>query len=35
MSASSEQLGNTEDLVALFLNAESAASRDEPERRDG
>ena len=35
MSASSEQLGNTEDLAALFLNAESAASRDEPERYDG
>jgi ABC-type branched-subunit amino acid transport system ATPase component len=34
MSASSEQLGNTEDLAALFLNAESAASRDEPARDD-
>jgi branched-chain amino acid transport system ATP-binding protein len=34
MSASSEQFANTEDLAALFLNAESAASSDEPEYRD-
>ncbi|HVB51427.1 MAG TPA: ABC transporter ATP-binding protein [Acidimicrobiales bacterium] len=35
MSASSEQLGSTEDLAALFLNTESAASRDERERHNG
>jgi ABC-type branched-subunit amino acid transport system ATPase component len=35
LSASSEDLGNIEDLAALFLNAESAASRDEPARDDG
>jgi len=34
MSASSEQLGNTEDLAALFLHAESAAGRDNQERHD-
>jgi ABC-type branched-subunit amino acid transport system ATPase component len=34
MSASSEQLGNTEDLVELFLNVESAANDEELERRE-